>query len=212
MYETALRAQVSSPDTFGCTPGLAKLFCASVATNADSGRTAARPSLTIWSSVITQRLLEVLSEVVTSADVDHRISTFAAETAPGEVQQALAHIFEVDYPDVAPQFFLQSIRKQPALEWLIGDVGRLKAAHLPLEWYVPPAGEQSAAPQRAFGLMSFQVDRTSPWAEPYSELVTLLSVPSKATAALAAWAAAEGAAGPQRLYRARALLVVAGGC
>lgn len=53
-----------------------------------------------------------------------------------------------------------------------------------------------------------QVDKRSPWAPTYSELVEILNSPT-AGARLAQWAATEGAAGPARLCRARALLVVA---
>lgn len=57
--------------------------------------------------------------------------------------------------------------------------------------------------------MSFQVDKGSPWASAYSDLVALLSVPSTASKALVTWASAEGAGGDERLFRARGLLVVA---
>lgn len=66
----------------------------------------------------------------------------------------------------------------------------------------------SAQPRSSHSRLFIQVNKHSPWAPAFSELVEILSSAS-AVARLARWAAAEGAAGPERLYRARALLAIA---
>ena len=48
-------------------------------------------------------------------------------------------------------------RDQPSLEWLLSDEELLHRLHLPEDWHVPPTGDKTARPERAFGLMPFQV-------------------------------------------------------
>lgn len=205
LYESLVRV-ASGP--LSTAPGLARVFLETVAPGSPTARGLGAPASVIWSSVLSLRFLEVLADTLCTS----RQQFTAQATAGSGVLAALGRIFKTDYPELAPPFFLSCVRDQPSLEWLLSDDERLHALHLPEDWHVPPAGDKSAAPQRAFGLMTFQIDTTMthPWAHPYADLVRQLSAPGASRATVAAWAAAEAAAGEAQLYRARALLVVAG--
>lgn len=130
LYEGVLRAQDSNMELYGSAPGLAGLFCETIRSSQAGGRSLARPALTVWSSVIMQRLLEVLGDALSSSDADARPGVFASQTSPLQVSQALARIFCVDFVELAPPFFLQCIRNKQGLEWLLSNEQRLEVGGL----------------------------------------------------------------------------------
>ena len=151
LYEAITRV---SSGPLSSTPGLAKVFLDTVTPGAGA-RGLTSPATVIWSTVLSLRVLEVLADTLCRSRDQFRSQTTGASSAL--VLKALNRIFTVDHPEVAPPYFLSCVRDQSSLEMLLSDVSRLHALSLPEEWHVPPAGDRKAAPERAFGLMTFQV-------------------------------------------------------
>ena len=120
--------------------------------------------------------MQVVAEGIGSAQAD-----FDNAMATVDFPAALQQIFEVDFPSTAPSYFILSLRGQSNVEWVLNDRAKLRALFLPEYFYVAPEGNRNNSPQRALGLMPFQVTCCSFFVGMDMKCIDLISKCSLAT-------------------------------